>query len=429
MPNDSVETIPLDTLPTELLYHIFFFLSPEELMKCRQICKKWKIIIDGLASKESLWSKFCKRDFNKYYWIAKKKASPDFSWYNLYRSLSLWPRLAYAEEDCDEFACASRFIDEIRSVDILGGGVAAVHKKDSIAFYDANTFTLTKRRPILGDYARYTENDNYIVIQTYQLQLYVIRKVLHSSNHDMKTATFENIKMYLLTDAELYLIKLTDEIYVCNLTQEPLACKFIKRAEDLDGVMSIGYKDGCLNILTYQRNIYSIVNNKDMVLQQSLDSEPNILNALYKYNLLEQLDWRVYFQWMYVLRHTMPQGPMREIIVIKPYGNIFLVGTTYGVLSIFYEPFVNGELNLFDTKPLRQINFMERSDIPVLASCPILNMDVLETENGHKVFVAMPKKISVLKFTHSFIRPPMWAILPYSEVHRAQFLNEENDKK
>ncbi|CAB3246512.1 unnamed protein product [Arctia plantaginis] len=427
---DEAETLsPISCVPTEILFNVFFFLPVKELIKCRGVCIRWKIIVDKLIGNENFWLNTCQREFNDYYRTAKKKAHPDLSWYYLYRSLSLWPKLAEATEEVDEFASAYRISDEVRSVEVLGNRILGVHRKRAIEYFYGDTFKEVPRGSISGDYARYTENDSVIVIQSYQLHLFIIRKVLNNPS-DEQNATFDNVKMYLLTNTELYYVKLNDEIYVCNVYNcEKITHKFMKRAEDLDGVMSLGYKDGCLNVLTYQRNIYTIVNNKDMVFKQSVTNERNILNILYNYNFLENLDWRVYFQWMYVLHHKLPQGPMREIIVVRYYGDLFFVGTTYGVLSIFYRPFVNGEIDFFNSQPLREINFMIRSDIPVLATCPILQIDVIETEKGHTVFVAMPKKVAVLKYTHNFVNPAcfMKQTSPYSEMELRQNVNDTSD--
>lgn len=416
---DVLETLsPLSCVPTEILYNVFSFLAIKDLMICRGVSTRWKTIVDKIVGNENFWLNLCQKEFKEYYRTAKKKAHSNLNWYYLYRSLCVWPKLAVATEEVDEFASAYRTCDEVRSIEVLGDRILGIHRERAVEYFYGDTFTEVPRGPFSGNYARYTENDSVLIVQTYRLQLFIIRKVLNNHTDEQKVV-FDHVKLYLLTNTELYYVKINDEIYVCNIYNcEKITHKFIKRAESPDSVMSLGYKDGCLNILSFRRNIYTIVNNRDMVFKQSVTNEKNILNVLYNYNFLENLDWRIYFQWMYVLHHKIPQGPMREIIVVRSYGDLFFVGTTYGVLSIFYRPFINSEIDLFKTQPLRQINFMLRSDIPVLATCPILQIDVIEIEKGHTVFVAMPKKVAVLKYTHHFMIPASFINqpLPYSEI-------------
>lgn len=407
------------SLPTEILLNIFIYLPAKELTKCRQVCIRWKLIIDGLARSDDLWHQHCKEDFNNIFKVARKKAKPGLLWYNLYRSLTLWQRLVDSREDIDEFASASRLGEEIRNFEVLDSHNVGVHKKGSIVYYDIETLQESTRRAIYGDYSRYTENDKMIVILSYQLHLYLIRKMPSSPFDEENNVTFDNVKLFTLTDDEVFFVNLNDEIFVCNVYKEKMKSMFLKRSED--GIMSLGYSNGVLNVLTFQRDIYSIIQN-NLVYVCSLGPDSNLLHQLRKYNFLEQLDWRVYFQWMYVLNHAIPDGPLRDIITIRPYGDVYFVGSNWGVLRIYYSPYSAGEFDIFNTEPVKQYNFMERSDCPVLSTCPILQIDVLEGEDSHTVIVAMPKKIAILNFTHTFKRTASLAMLPYSEVQNVKLM-------
>ncbi|XP_075990033.1 uncharacterized protein LOC142985632 [Anticarsia gemmatalis] len=400
------------TFPPELYTTIFVNLPTKDLMKCREVCVQWKLIIDGFVNSESFWLSQCKKDFASHYWVAKRKAKFGLRFFDLYRTLSLWPQLCKAREETDEFASASSLANEIRSFEIQENGVLSIHKKCGVEYYDGETLKICQSGMILGDYSSYTENETVIVILNYHMQLYVIRKEL-SSKDEAQTTLFNNVKLFLLTHTELYFTKLNDEIYVCNIYEFPLKSKFIERSNDSDdGVMALSCNKGVLHILTYQRNIYSVKDYKKLVLKKNLTTERNLLDVLYRFGFLPQLDWRVYFQWMYVFHHLIPEGPLRDIVVTRAYGDIFFIGTHYGVLCIFHKPFTNGELDLFNKKPIKQINFMARCDIPVLAMCPILQIDVIETELGHTVYVAMPKKVAVLKYKHKNLHPVNWALSP-----------------
>lgn len=62
----------------------------------------------------------------------------------------------------------------------------------------------------------------------------------------------------------------------------------------------------------------------------------------------------------------------------------------------------------------------------MLTMCPIIKVDGLESEEGHTVVVAMPKKIAVLDFIHCFKRTASVAMLSYSDVQKVKLLKLEN---
>lgn len=398
-------------LPAEILINIFSNLPVKDLMRSRSVCTRWKLIIDDLASSDNVWLEYCKTDFKDLYTSAMRKTKPGLLWYNIYRSLTLWSKIGDATEESDEFAAASCLGEEIRNFELLCTGVLGVHKKDSIVYYDADTLGPGHRSPIPGHYSRYAENAAVIVILSVHLHLYLIRKIVFSDFDDPDT-TFDNVKLFTLTENSLYHANLNDEVFVTRFNNTKLEATLIKKSED--GIMSMGFSNGMLNILTFERNIYSVINNM-LVFQCTLGPDSNLLHQLHYYNFLEQLDWRVYFQWMYVLNHTIPDGPLRDIITIRSYGKVCFVGSNYGVLRIYYSPYTDGEFDLFNTQPVKQFNFMERSDCPVLSTCPILQVDVIEGDDKHKVIVAMPKKIAIITFTHTFKHASSLAVIPYHD--------------
>ncbi|KAM3956095.1 uncharacterized protein ACR2FA_009986 [Aphomia sociella] len=423
MSKDSELPCHLCTLPTEVILYIFSYLPAKDLTRCRRVCIRWKLIVDRLARSDLLWRDYCKKDFNSTYKIARLKSRCGLVWYNIYRSLTLWSRLPFAKETQDEFASASCFLEEIRDFTVLRDGVIGVQTRSSITYYDIETLERSQRGPIRGDYARYTENEHTIVILGYQLHLFIVRKIIKNPCFEQNT-TFDNVKTFLLIDKHIYFVNMNDEIFICNLEDNILRGRLIKRT--IDGVMSFGFTDR-LHVLTLQRNIYTLVDD-DLVLSYTLEENSNLLHQFREYNFLESMDWRVYIQWMYILNHTFPQGPLRDIIIIRPYGDVFFVGSNWGVLRIYYAPYKSGELDLFNSEPVKQYNFTERCDCPVLSMCPILQVDVLEAEDGHTVIVAMPKKIAVLNFTHNFKRTASVAMLPYADIQKVKLLKIDDNK-
>lgn len=406
-------------LPTEILLYVFTYLPAKQLTRCRQVCGRWKHIIDGMTRSDALWREHCKTDFSDVYKVARQKARVGVLWFHLYRCLSLWPRLQCARESRDEFASAGSVSDEIQNFQILRNGIIGVHKRTAIVYYDIETLEPSKRGPITGDYVHYTENEDTIVINNYHLHLFIIRKVINNAKFETNV-TFDNVKTFIVVNREVYFVNLNNELYVCQLDDKDLSGKFIIRSDE--SVMCLGYTDH-LNLLTFERNIYSVINGR-LVLKCCLDNHSNLVHQLHAYRLLEKLDWRILFQWMCVLRLKVPNGPLQDIITVCPYGDTYFVGCNWGVLRIYYAPYTDGELDFYNAEPVKQYNFMERSDCPVLTMCPILQIDILENEDGHTVLVAMPKKMAVLDFVHNFKRTASVAMLPY-DVQRVKILKIE----
>lgn len=400
-------------MPTEILLYIFTYLPGRQLIKCRRVCRGWNHVINGMTHSDVLWRKHCKQDFKDVYKIARAKCRVGMLWYNIYRSLALWPFLNHARETRDEFAFAGNINEEIRGFEILKNGIIAVHKCQTIMYYDIETLEESKRGPLTGHYFKYTEDQNNIIIMGNYLHLFVVRKHLQNPHHETNV-TFDNVKSYLLINDKVYFVNLDNEIYVCELDSENLSARLLKQSEE--SVMCLGYTNN-LHILTVDRNIYTVMDTS-LVLSCQLEECPNLLQQLYNYKFLETVDWRIVLQWMCFLRRRVPSGPLQEIITVKTYGDIVFVGCNWGVLRIYYNPYVDGVFDFYNAEPVKQYNFMERSDCPVLTRCPILKVDVLESEEGHTVIVAMPKKIAVLDFVHCFKHTTSVAILPYSDVQK-----------
>ncbi|CAG5001110.1 unnamed protein product [Parnassius apollo] len=416
------EDIPyyLSVLPTEIVLYIFTYLTAKELIKCRQVCIRFKQIVDELTRSDALWREYCKKNYPTIYKIARYKSKPDLLWYNIFKSLTLWPKLADAKEDWDEFASASSVNEEISNFQILRDGVIGVHKREAIIYYDIESLERAKREAITGDYLKYKENDDTIVILSYHLQLFVIHKNIQNPRFETNV-TFDNIKTFILEGEEVYYVTLNDDIYVCRLKN--LSTELLEHTDE--GIMSLGYCHNRLRVLTLQRHIYTY-NGKNLVFTCLLGPDKNLLNLLYKYSFLDTVDWKIYNQWMYVLNRYIPEGPLRDIITVRVYGEVVFVGSNWGVLRIYYSPFTGGEFDLYNSEPIKQYNFTERSDCPVLSMCPIVQIDVSESEDGHMVIVAMPKKIAVLRFTHNFKRTASVAMLPYENAQTTKALKIED---
>lgn len=135
-------------LPSEILMKIFSYLSGKELIKCREACKRWNSIINSFCYSDVLWQGYCKADYTDTYQIAKLKSSPQLQWFQIYKSLSLWPKLTSAREIRHILASARHLRDEIKNFTILRNGIIGVHKQNGIFYYDVPTHYERNKRKL-----------------------------------------------------------------------------------------------------------------------------------------------------------------------------------------------------------------------------------------------------------------------------------------
>ncbi|XP_072934450.1 uncharacterized protein [Epargyreus clarus] len=400
----------ISAFPTEIFLQIFAYLPVKHLVKCRLVSSRWREIVDELTRSDIFWKRHCEFDFGNVSKVARKQCRVGMDWCSIYRSLSLWARLGDAIENRNEFCSAADVQDEIRNCIILRNGVIGVHKRGAIVYYDVETLKPVKRPPITGNYLKYSENDDFIAILNFHLQLFVQRKDTNEST------TYENIKKFFLLDHALYYVNLNDNLYSCRL-DKILSNNFVVHSNH--SIVAVSYSNERLQLLTFERKIYTVVDSK-LSFATSLGTTPNLLHLLHQYNFLEVLDWRIYFHWMFVLNKSIPQSSLQDIVTTRIYGDVVFVGSKFGILRIYYKPYTLGEFDIFNAEPIKQYNFMERSDCPEVSMCPIFNIDVLEGNNGHTVIVAMPKKIAILNFTHNLLRT--FSALPYPEMDTVKII-------
>lgn len=398
----------LADLPTEIIYHIFSFLPAKRLIRCREVCTRWKQIIDELFQNESIWRRYCKTDFASVFNEARRKARPDVSYYDLYKSLSLWPRLKFANEEFDEFASASSVLNEILGFEVLKNGIVGVRTKESIVYYNFVTLEPADRGGLFGQYLEYKESDTLTVLNNL-LHLFILRKEKHSPRQKTE-ARIDEVKLVMLLENKVFYVNVDEEIYECDLSSKNMNMTFLQRANE--SVVCLGHINNHLCILTFYRNVYKVTKSSYKLIH-NMAATSNILNLLNKYHFIENMEWRTYYQWMFMMNHSMPDGPLRFISVIRSYGDVYFVGTDWGLLRIYYAPFINGRLDLFNSRPLKQFNFSKPSDCPVLSDSTIVEIGVSEAKNGHTVLVGMPKKIAVINFTHNFTVSTSVAVLPF----------------
>ncbi|GBP56073.1 hypothetical protein EVAR_43836_1 [Eumeta japonica] len=411
MSEDRVDSY-FETLPTEIVLEIFTYLSAKPLFRCRSVCRRWMCLIDTLTTNELLWRRHCKSDFGDIYKVARMKTVPGLPWFDLYKSMAWWSHLSKAAVIEDEFSSAAYPFQTNLSTIALHNGVIGVHTRSKIVYYDIKTLERANRDAVIGTYMRYQENYDTIVLLNGSLSLHIIRKLLYNPILESR-AVFDNVKLFHLCDHKLFYVTINDQLFYCDLTCDRLTSVFLTRCPE--EVLCLSYLD-CLHILTFKQNIFKL---PDKVLSLVSSINGDMLELLHRYQFLEQLDWRIFHMWTFGLNPASDVNTVvasLDVTVVRVYGKVVFVGTRWGIFQIYYEPYVNGVFDFFRSEPVKQWNFMERSDCPVLSHCPIINIEVLELENGHTVLVTMPKKVVVLHLRHEPKGSVSKAIIPYRTV-------------
>lgn len=380
-------------LPTEIIFHIFSLLTIKDLTRCRAVCINWKLAVDSILSKDEIWRTFCEKDFKYIYITAKRKANSSLSWCDLYKSLTMWPQILSAKEELNEFAVASSTEYELNNFSIIENNEIGVQSVRGIVYYNLDNLEYSTRRRISGCYVSYAENPKYLAIFAYNRSLYIIRKLPYSPRYD-NFAMFHNVKYYLQTDNEIYFQTNEDQIYCCNVIEDKLKTTLLPPFQE--AIMCMTYFNEKLFILTLEKKIYSY-SNEHYTLERSLG--PDLLKVLTHYNFLDQLQWNVFYGWWHSFTGGLQYNIFRDVSVVKQYGDIVLIGTTYGVLSL-YCLLKNSVQNLNERAPIKQWYFFNDDNCFALHSCPILKIDVVEQKGGHKIIIAIPKKIIVLNYSH-----------------------------
>ncbi|KAJ0184316.1 hypothetical protein K1T71_000739 [Dendrolimus kikuchii] len=218
----------------------------------------------------------------------------------------------------------------------------------------------------------------------------------------------------MLLNNKVYLVNLKDEIFECDLESKNFNLTCIHWSGD--NILCLGHIHEQVYVMTCTRSIYE-VDSTSYIFNCSLNATTNLLNLIKKYNFLEQMEWRQYYHWLFLLNLKMPDDPLRFISTVKSYNDVIFVGTEWGLLRIYYAPYINKKLDIYNSKPVKEFNF-SKPLCPVLSNSCILQVEISEMQHGHIVLVGMPKKIAIIKFTHHFEATTSVAMLPYNGAQK-----------
>lgn len=401
--------------PNELIIHILKFLSGKTLITCRRVCKRWKEVIEDVACDEILWEDHCKREFKDLYEDAKFKSYSCRLWFEVYRSLSLWNRVQYAAEARYDFAHSYTSKSPIEDMFMLKNGILSLNTYSAIDYYDMSTLELSGREPVKGDYTKYHEYPGFLIVHDSRQCLSILKmgKEADDSTSERKPEKFfyRQVRFFVIFNKIIYFVHLNHNIYYCNL--EDLKVDIKEPPPNNEVSIGLGMYNGFLHVLTTVRNVYKYEKYTGELVFNADSKKDNIFDFLWRYQFIENIDWRFFHLWVANLRFIIPESPVKYVCMVKVYGDVFFVGNKSGTLMIYYKPYVDGCLDFFYHKPVKQYHFGKGDFLPMLSLYPILKVEVVEIKEGHRVVIAMAKKVITLTYTHNFKEGESKEIVPH----------------
>lgn len=214
--------------PTEILLHIFSFVSGKDLLKCRAVSRRWNDAITWLHENDSVWRRHCETDFRYIWEEARIKTHPDMSWYHLYRSLSAWSSLAVAKEVRYE-----QYASPITGLSLHGDRDFAVHTRHSAELYNINTLDKVNGidLPISRHFKLFAENECVYIGMS---DRYNYLKVIKKANNPLHRLSkgIENVVRHLLVGHKLFYSTTKMELFVCETNTDTLESVFLQKCKD-----------------------------------------------------------------------------------------------------------------------------------------------------------------------------------------------------
>lgn len=368
-------------LSTEIVVQILLYLPPKAIAKCRRVCRDWRDIVDNILYKNNLlWQRRCQESFIDIYDQARRKMGAGVTYFQLYRSLSLWKFLLKAREEINVVKTLTD-CDVFMGMELLKNGVVALHSFYAISYYEDCNFVKQKKR-IAGKYYKYVENNDLLVILTLGSCLVITFKTIYEPL-SRNEYYFHEVRFFVLHKRSVYYVSLDNNVHVCKIVNGTVKSHYLFSL--LIPIMGIAYTDKVC-VVTENYRLYSF---DDDILSTEICLEPYSLEWLWKYNFLGSVDVKVYYTCC--LNHSK----LQEVSVLFPYRDLMFVGTNWGTLSVYYL----SDFTKLKFKPIKQWRFVENRGLEKENS--IIKIDVMEQHFGHTIFVMLTQKLITVDFKYN----------------------------
>lgn len=389
------QTPLIANFPIEILENIFDNLTPNEVIKCRAVCKWWKLAIDDILDHDEVWKERCKRDIQNLYRNASVYSRVGMLWRFLYKSLCMAPKLKNATETWSWTHCGCEK-DKIVGVHAWRN-TAAVHRHKSIEYYDLEKLKTVKSNKI-GHYLMFEENEYVTAYMRYTdsrrdwcRNLRITSKARPKWTIFKKTFEIENVNNFLVVNEEVYYNSWRQDpraqfIYVCKV-KENFKCLLLGQIED--GVYGFGYNQNRISYLTSTAKIYSLVDNT-FVLSENMRNE-DCFYKLCKYNLLERANFS---GWIMDSFSITWRAKYLGKTTLRVWGDVVLVGNREGVLKIYKRE------TYYENKNIKPLKEYDLKILFKLVNPKINGIDVIAGDSCHNVIISTPYHLIILHLSY-----------------------------
>ncbi|XP_022125981.1 uncharacterized protein LOC111000734 [Pieris rapae] len=368
----------INCLPIEIFIEIFIKIDGYSLLKCREVCKKWKEAIDNT---DILWQEVCRKEFKKSSRIAKKKSGDILSWYHVYRNLKLWSNVSSYEKTVREFYKFN--LHDPSHVLGINYGVLPLKDAKGTVFYD---MTDLKYIPVAlpeKNYLKISNNDHATVIQV-KFGIYV-QRTLKDPNYI--TEYYFKADKYVL-NGDLLLFYNNKDVYKCNLLQKELTPHLILHCNY--DIKEIQYYDAHIYLFTDCGRILNLESNNS-VTEKTIKCPAEWIVHIKNINAFDDKNFICYSRTLFKIetddyQHLYLDFP--PITALFFYIDIVLIGLRNGSVLVYrltsqkkaMKPVFETLAELPDGKFPVQLDVCERRTGPMIVAATFFELYMIDVK-------------------------------------------------
>ncbi|CAK1549235.1 unnamed protein product [Leptosia nina] len=366
----------INNLPTETFIEILLKTDGQTLIRCRQVCKKWKETIDNT---DILWQEMCRREFSKSSKIAKKKSGNIITWYHVYRNLKLWADVFSYDKTVKEFYKFN--LHDTSHILEVNYGVLPIKDAKGTTFYDMLDLKYIPVAFPEKKYLKISNNDIATVVHI-KSAIYIQRTV---SDPSYMSEVYFKADKYVL-DGELLFFFNNRDIFKCNLLQKDLSAKLIHHCNY--DIKEIQYNNKTLFLFTDRGKILNIYEDNS-VKETKINCPAEWIVHIKNINAVDDRNFICYSRTLFKIEtddncHLYLDFP--PITALYFYIDIVLIGLKNGSILVYrlskqkksQRPMFEPLVELPDGKFAVQLDVCERKSGPVILAATFLELYVID---------------------------------------------------
>ncbi|XP_077286477.1 uncharacterized protein LOC143911476 [Arctopsyche grandis] len=378
-------------LPPEVVEVILRYTDGRTLARCKLVCRSWRHIVQRLQKEMDLWKSFCLTEYPDAWGNIYEKGN--LSWSDIYVNICLWTKLNSAWVKIELLQRYSSMDKEIITVNISKEGSLNVTLRHSVKLYDIETLTPTEE--IFGQYFCYFENKFVRMIHSENHTLFLKPSIANNSGVPRESVAIDNVYLFRVNGDVCYYITLRQELCMYNLRQN----NFRKRA-----LLVKWYNSDMIIALDCHKNKIYLLTNSGKILTYECNRLVKIRDVKWPYNSTSiykkyyLFRGNIFFYCDYSNFH-ISLANNKEITYtglfvscILLHGNILIVGTYFGLISMYLLKSIEDLLILDKISPI--------SSRLLCVDYPISGIDIYEERGCHSVFAWTASSMFMIKYDH-----------------------------